>query len=118
MLLFRVILEKLLILQPQDIQLHFQVLKQVSTAVRKANETEAEAIVEKTLKTPRYQASILHTFTMHDFASTNQWANSLSAPVWIFIPANMENVLFMCQRLVEPVKSMQDHFYWVANIVY
>ena len=46
MLLFRVILKKLLILQPQGIQLHFQVLKQVSTAVRKANETEAEAIVE------------------------------------------------------------------------
>ena len=46
MLLFRVILKKLLILQPQDIQLHFQVLKQVSTAVRKANETEAGAIVK------------------------------------------------------------------------
>ena len=30
--------EKLLILQPQGIQLHFQVLKQVSTAVQKANE--------------------------------------------------------------------------------
>ena len=46
MLLLCVILEKLRILQPQDIQLHFQVLKQVSTAVRKANETEAGAIVE------------------------------------------------------------------------
>ena len=46
MLLFRVILKKLLILQPQDIQLQFQVLKQVSTAVRKANETEAGAIVK------------------------------------------------------------------------
>ena len=72
MLLLRVILEKLLFLPTQDIQLYIQVLKQASTAVRKANETEAEAIVEKTLKTPRYQASNLHTFTMHDFASTNQ----------------------------------------------
>ena len=41
MLLFRVILKKLLILQPQDIQLHFQVLKQISTAVQKANEPRA-----------------------------------------------------------------------------
>ena len=46
MLLLRVILEKLQILQPQGKQLHFQVLKQVSTAVPKANETEAGAIVE------------------------------------------------------------------------
>ena len=53
MLLLRVILEKLLFLPTQDIQLYIQVLKQASTAVRKANETEAEAIVEKTLKTPR-----------------------------------------------------------------
>ena len=38
MLLLRVILEKLLFLQTQDIQLHIQVLKQVSTAVQKAGE--------------------------------------------------------------------------------
>ena len=44
MFLLCVIIEKLQILQPQDIQLHFHVLKQVSTAVQKANETEARAM--------------------------------------------------------------------------
>ena len=47
MLLSSVIFKKkLLILQPQGIQLHFQVPKQVSTAAWRANETEAEAIIE------------------------------------------------------------------------
>ena len=53
MLLFRVILEKLLILQPQDIQLHFQVLKQVSTAVQRANEPWARQDGKERLMTPR-----------------------------------------------------------------
>ena len=53
MLLLRVILEKLLILQPQDIQLHIQVLKQVSTAVQKANEPWARQDGKERLMTPR-----------------------------------------------------------------
>ena len=53
MLLLRVILEKLRILQPQGKQLHFQVLKKVSTAVQKAIEPRARHDGKKILMTPR-----------------------------------------------------------------
>ena len=53
MLLLHVILEKLLFLQTQDIQLYIQALKQVSTAVQRANEPWARQDGKERLMTPR-----------------------------------------------------------------
>ena len=56
MLLFRVILKKLLILQPQDIQLHSQVLNQVPQLFRKQMKQKQERWNEE-IKDSQVQAS-------------------------------------------------------------